>query len=275
MTLRRGCGAHPGYCRGVLILLPPSEGKAPGGNGAAVDIASLSWPQLASQRERVLAALVTICARQPAKARTLLGLSEALDDDRAANAAADVSPTMPAGHRYTGVLHDALGYPTLPAAARRRADHSVVVFSGLWGLVRPTDQLPEYRIGIGTKLPKIGPLPAYWRGALTAALDADIATQGALDLRSSGYSQMYRPSPAAAANLVTVAITGPDGNRAAASYQSKVAKGRLVRALLQLPKLKPTDIAAAAAAIGLLPEERTTGLVLKAPTGWGLVNPPK
>jgi len=255
----------------VLILLPPSEGKATGGSGAAVDLPSLSWPELTAQRQRVLAALVTTCRRNPAKARALLGLSEALDSDRAANAGADASPTMPAGHRYTGVLHDALGYPTLPAAARRRADNSVVVFSGLWGAVRPTDLLPAYRIGIATKLPRIGPLPTYWRAALYGALDAEVVTHGALDLRSSGYAQMYKPSRDAAGRITSVTITGPDGRRAASSYQSKVAKGRLVRALLSLPKPTPADIAPAAETIGLTVERHTHGLILSAPDGWGLI----
>lgn len=259
----------------MLILLPPSEGKAPGGSGAPVDLASLSWPQLTTQRQRVLTALVTVCSRSPAKARALLGLSEALDSDRAANAVADTSPTMPAGCRYTGVLHDALGYPTLSAAARRRADSSVVVFSGLWGAVRPTDLLPAYRIGIATKLPRIGGLPTYWRAALYDALDAQVAAQGALDLRSSGYSQMYRPSADAAAKTITVTITGPDGKKAAASYQSKVAKGRLVRALLQFSKPKLTDIARAAESIGLSAGDGPAGLVVSCPEGWGLVNPPR
>jgi cytoplasmic iron level regulating protein YaaA (DUF328/UPF0246 family) len=255
----------------VLILLPPSEGKAPGGSGAPVDLASMSWPQLTSQRQRMLTALVTTCRRSPVKARALLGLSEALDADRAANAEADTSPTMPAGHRYTGVLHDALGYPTLPAAARRRADTSVVVFSGLWGAVRPTDLIPAYRIGIGTKLPRIGPLPTYWRPALSMALDAEIASAGALDLRSSGYAHMYRPSRGAATSITTVTIAGPDGKRAASSYQSKVAKGRVVRELLLLPKPTPADVANAAESIGLSAVEGATGLILRAPDGWGLV----
>ncbi|HVV76953.1 MAG TPA: peroxide stress protein YaaA [Mycobacteriales bacterium] len=259
----------------MLILLPPSESKAPGGRGPAVDVDALSWPELAPCRRRVLNALVTICDRHPAKARALLGLSEALDGDRHANAVADVSPTLPAGLRYTGVLHDALGYPTLSAAARRRADASVIVLSGLWGAVRPTDELPAYRIGIGTKLPRVGPLPAYWRAALSDALDAEVAQRGALDLRSSGYSQMYRPSRDAEVNLHRVAIMGPDGKRAATSYQSKVAKGRLVRALLKSSNPGPEDIAQAAESIGLIAETRASGLVLRTPVGWGLVNPPK
>ncbi len=255
----------------MLILLPPSEGKATGGSGAPVDLASLSWPELAARRRRVLTALITTCRRSPAKARALLGLSEALDADRAANAQAETSATMPAGLRYTGVLHDALGYSTLPAAARRRADKAVVVFSGLWGAVRPTDMLPAYRIGIATKLPRIGPLPAYWRPALHDALDDEISANGALDLRSSGYAQMYKPSQGSARHVTSVTITDQDGRRAASSYQSKVAKGRLVRALLMLPTPKPADIATAAESIGLTTEASATGLILKVPNGWGLV----
>lgn len=257
----------------MLVLLPPSEGKAPGGDGPAVDLATLSWPELTTTRQRVLTALVTVCARQPAKARALLGLSEALDGDRAANAEAATSPTMPAGHRYTGVLHDALGYPTLRAASRRRADASVVVFSGLWGATRPTDLLPAYRIGITTKLAKIGPLPTYWRPHLHQVLDDLVADEGAIDLRSSGYSQMYQPSAAAAPKILAVAVTGPDGKKVATSYQSKVAKGRLVRATLELGTPNEKRISEAARSLGLATESEPGKLIVKLPTGWGLINP--
>jgi hypothetical protein len=255
----------------VLILLPPSEGKAVGGSGPPVDLAGLSWPDLAGSRQRVLSTLVSICQKSPVKARALLGLSEALDSDRAANAVAEESPTMAAGHRYAGVLHDALGYPTLKAAARRRADASVVVFSGLWGATRPTDRLPAYRIGIATKLPRIGPLPTYWRAPLLAALDAEVTVQGAIDLRSSGYALMYRPSTHAASRLIAVNVTGPDGVRSAPSYQSKVAKGRLVRALLEQGKPTAAALPNAAESIGLEAIETASGFVVKAPTGWGLI----
>ena len=103
------------------------------------------------------------------------------------------------------------------------------------------------------------------------ALDETVADIGALDLRSSGYAQMYKPSRAAAAKVITVTVTGPDGKRAASSYQSKVAKGRVVRALLQLPKPRTFDVAKAADSIGLATEAGPAGLILKLPAGWGLV----
>jgi cytoplasmic iron level regulating protein YaaA (DUF328/UPF0246 family) len=256
----------------VLILLPPSEGKARGGDGSPVDLASLSWPELTATRARVARTLVAVCQGNPAKARARLGLSLALDDDRAANAELLESPTMPAGQRYCGVLHDALGYPTLLTAARRRADAAVVVLSGLWGITRPTDELPAYRIGIATQLPRIGPLPTLWRKPLHAALDDSVADLGAIDLRSSGYSQMYRPSVAATPRLVEVKITGPDGKRAAANYQSKVAKGRLVREMLRAGTPSVDALLAAAEAIGVLAASRDKDVVVRLPAGWGLVN---
>jgi hypothetical protein len=169
------------------------------------------------------------------------------------------------------VLHDALGYPGLTAAARRRADASVIVFSGLWGVTRPFDAIPAYRVGIATQLPRIGPLPSYWRKPLSIALDDTVATEGALDLRSSGYSQMYWPSPAAAAGVVSIRVTGPDGRRSAASYQSKVAKGRLARAMLALGTPSVDRLLAAARQIGVTAEAIGPQVVVRLPDGWGLV----
>jgi cytoplasmic iron level regulating protein YaaA (DUF328/UPF0246 family) len=256
----------------VLILLPPSEGKAPGGDGPPVAIDALSWPELTATRTRVSRTLVTVCQGNAARARQRLGLSLALDDDRAANAELLTSPTMPAGHRYCGVLHDALGYPSLSAAARARADASVVVLSGLWGITRPTDLLPAYRIGIATQLPRLGTLPALWRNPLGRALDDIVTAEGAIDLRSSGYTQMYRPSPAASVRMVDVKITGPDGKRAAASYQSKVAKGRLVREMLRAGPPSVDSLLEAAVSIGISATRTAVGIVVRLPAGWGLVN---
>jgi uncharacterized protein len=246
----------------VLVLLPPSEGKTPGGTGAAVDLASLSWPELTATRRKVGDALVKLCEGNPVRARKWLGLSEALDADRAADALIWTSATMAAGRRYSGVLHDALGYPSLPAAARRRADSSVVVFSGLWGATRPSDEIPAYRIGIGTRLPRMSGLPATWHASLRKALDETVRQEGALDMRSTGYHQMYRPSPAAAAQLVAVRITGPDGRRPAPSFQSKVAKGALVAAMLRRGLPSVTALLAVAPSLTLNAERTNDGSVV-------------
>lgn len=210
----------------MLVLLPPSEGKVTGGTGPRLRLPSLSWHrELGAVRREMVKQLVDLCRGDRAAARAVLGLSEALDEDRRANTAIRSSPTLPAGERYAGVLYDALGYATLPAAARQRADVGLVTFSGLWGAVRPTDPIPAYRIGIGVRLPGRPGIPAIWRDALGAALAAEIEAHGALDFRSAGYDAMARLPAAAAARVIAVKVRGP-------SFQSKQAKGRLVRAML-------------------------------------------
>jgi hypothetical protein len=82
---------------------------------------------------------------------------------------------------------------------------------------------------------------------------------------------MYRPSPAASAQLIDVRITGPDGKRAAASYQSKVAKGRLVGEMLRKGDPSIEALLAATETIGVLGSVEPTGVLVRLPAGWGLV----
>ena len=116
----------------MLVLLPPSEGKASSGRGAPLKPESLSLPGLAEARAAVLDELVELCAADEEKAREVLGLSEGLRGEVAKNVELRTAGARPAGEVYTGVLYDALGLATLDAAARKRAGRSLLVFSGLW-----------------------------------------------------------------------------------------------------------------------------------------------
>ncbi len=116
----------------MLVLLPPSEGKAASGRGAPLRTESLSLPGLNAAREEVLTELVDLCGGDEDKARDVLGLSEGLRGEIAKNRELRTAGARPAGEIYTGVLYDALGLASLDAAAKRRAAKSLLVFSGLW-----------------------------------------------------------------------------------------------------------------------------------------------
>src|SRR4051794_17916573 len=133
----------------MLILLPPSEGKASAGRGKPLELGALSLPELTAGREAVLDALVTLCADDEAKALEVLGLSPGLRGEVPRNAGLREAAAMPAGKVYTGVLYDALELDTLDAAARTRARRSLLIFSGLWGAVGVADRIPPYRCSIG------------------------------------------------------------------------------------------------------------------------------
>jgi uncharacterized protein len=221
----------------VLVLLPPSEGKSSPRTGPAVDPGALALPGLRAARERVLAELVDLCRGDEDKALDVLGLGPTQRGEIAKNAALRTAPTRPAAEVYTGVLYDALGLATLDPAARRRAGRDLLVFSGLWGAVRVDDPIPSYRCPIGVRLPGLGGLATYWRGTLADALPAEAGRGLVLDLRSSAYAAMWKPSGEPARHTASVRVLQVrtvDGveKRTVVSHFNKATKGRLVRALL-------------------------------------------
>lgn len=178
----------------MLILLPPSEGKADAGTGRRWSPDRMSLPELNPARERVLDALVALCAGPDAEAaRAALGLSEGQLGELRRNARLREAATAPAERLYTGVLYEALDLASLPATAQRAARRSIMISSGLWGVVRLADRIPPYRCPIGARLPDVGALSAYWRAELAPVLDAAAGNGPVLDLRSGAYAATWTP----------------------------------------------------------------------------------
>ncbi|MFG1951476.1 peroxide stress protein YaaA [Micromonospora sp. NPDC048830] len=222
----------------MLILLPPSEGKAEAGTGRRLDLTRLSLPELNPARSAVLAELVGLCAGgDEAAALDALALTPGLAGELRRNARLERAATAPAGRIYTGVLYEALDLASLPPGAQRAARRSVLVSSGLWGALRLTDRIPPYRCPIGARLPGLGALSAYWRRTLAPAMEAAAGGGPVLDLRSGAYAATWTPRGELAERTVTVRVLHerdtPQGPvRSVVSHFNKATKGRLVRDLL-------------------------------------------
>ncbi|MET8308643.1 peroxide stress protein YaaA [Micromonospora sp. NPDC005173] len=253
----------------MLILLPPSEGKADAGTGRRWDPDRLALPELNPARERVLDALVALSTGpDEAAARAALGLSEGQRGELRRNARLRVAATAPAAQIYTGVLYEALELASLPAAAQRAARRSILISSGLWGAVRLADRIPPYRCPIGARLPGVGALSAYWRPVLAPALSAAAGTGPVLDLRSGSYAATWTPRGELAERTVTVRVLHErevDGVpvRSVVSHFNKATKGRLVRDLL-VAGARPRT---AGELVGTLRELKHTVVEQAAPAG--------
>lgn len=215
----------------MLILLPPSEGKSAALDGQPVDLKGLSFPSLARTRTAVLDALIQMCRTDVDSAAATLGLGPTQRGEVGANARLRKEPCAPAIDVYTGVLYEALDYPTLTQAARRRADEQVAIASALWGLVRPRDLIPSYRLSAGTTLPGLGTLASAWKGPVSAVLeDVDGLI---VDLRSGGYVSLGPVPESVAERAVTVRVLQErGGKRTVVSHFNKATKGRIVRSLV-------------------------------------------
>lgn len=161
----------------------------------------------------------------------LLGVKgDHLDRAQAANVSLVGARSLPAWRRYTGVVWDHLDPATLEAAQRRR----IVVVSGLLGLVRGDDPVPDYRLKMGANLAPFGKLSTWWRDDLSDTLNRYARGRSArqprmiIDLLPKEHRAAWSPAgPVTGVSIEFVDPTGKPGG-----HFAKAAKGELARAIL-------------------------------------------
>lgn len=195
-----------------VILLPPSEGKALGGDGAGWAPGTMADPALDRHRKVVL--------RQA----------------RAAGASGRRAGTMPAMERYTGVLYKELAWASLSAEARRRGESQVRIVSGLLGLVAPADPIPHYKLKMAAALPEIGRLATWWRPRIAPVVAELTASRLVWDLLPVEHSAAIDWLSTSPKERVTVRFVDASGK--AVSHWNKLLKGSLVRWVLTA---RPTE----------------------------------
>jgi len=183
--------------------VPPSEGKAPGGDGPPWQPGTGILPVLDSDRAKVLDAL---------------------------GAGVAGAPTLPAIERYTGVLYRELDWASLPAPARRRGHGSLLIVSGLWGVAGPRDPIPHYKLKMSASLPGFGRLSAWWRPRLTDALAAHLRGRVVWDLLPNEHAAAWDPGAVPARRRLAVRVVDADGRTV--GHWNKLVKGALVRRIL-------------------------------------------
>ncbi|GAA2413765.1 peroxide stress protein YaaA [Actinomadura vinacea] len=216
----------------MLILLPPSERKATGGDGPPLDLGGLAFPELNPVRERVLDALGEACLRDDAREVLALPAGQA-EEALTRNRVLRRTPTLPVARLYTGVLYDNLALHELDPG---RAADQIIVFSGLWGALRLTDRIPPYRLAMDVTLPPEGKLAALWRPALREALGFT-RRRLIVDMRSGPYVSAWKPArgqgPAVAVRVFRERILGGVPKRSVVSHMAKATRGRVAHDLLE------------------------------------------
>jgi cytoplasmic iron level regulating protein YaaA (DUF328/UPF0246 family) len=223
----------------MLIILPPSEAKRPAPeDGARLALSELSFPELNQARERVLNALVATSAAPDAFER--LRVRPTLADDVLSNLDLHDAPTRRAAELYVGPLHAGFGWSALSDAAKRTADTEVVIASALWGVVRPRDQIPTYRLHICANLCDFGDLEPFWRKSVPDVLVRAAGPVGVvLDLRSPTYQAMGKPA-GLADRTISIRVLPEPGARTIGDVVAKRMRGHIARHLVESPERPST-----------------------------------
>ncbi|WP_432735121.1 YaaA family protein [Maridesulfovibrio sp. FT414] len=190
----------------TIILIPPSEGKADGGNDDPLQSVS-----------NITADLIE--AIKEADPKKLYGLKEAaLKKAIAVNKELLTSKTMPAIERYTGVVYDAIDYQTL----KNKSDFNdkMLIVSGLFGLISPVDLIPNYRL----KIDKLNAARLWMESNSEQLKDKFV-----IDLLPQAHRKAVKYDNGIGVEFVLKKA----GKKIPAGHQGKHIKGRFVRWLIE------------------------------------------
>lgn len=225
------------------ILLPPSEGKKPGGNPFAPDMFDYRssntfnyFNELNSERRQLIDALQAfIEAADAEQQQQVFGVQgETLEEALAMNRVLYEAPLMSALDRYSlGVMYQAMDFTGLPTGAQRRLLENGIIFSGLFGLLRPDDLIPNYRLRMDATLPDLGKMARYWRPHISPLLNHTLAGRFVWDLLPSVHREAWEDDHSYEQCVQVKFYVEEGGTRKAVSHNVKPLRGQLVNFIVR------------------------------------------
>ena len=220
------------------ILLPSAEGKISGGNPLAPDMFDYRssntfnyFSDLNPERRALIDALQSQIAKgDEPELEKLFGVKgDTLRQAVEANQRVYASPLIAAIDRYgPGVMYRAMSFPDLPTGAQRRLLENGIIFSGLFGLLRPDDLIPNYRLKMDAKVEGIGKVSAYWRETLSATLNTLLTDQAVWNLLPSAHADAWDDAETYARMIRVKWVREVDGERKPVTHGVKDLRGALV-----------------------------------------------
>ena len=176
----------------MKILLAPSETKKTGGE-LSFDPSTLLFEDLLPHRTKLLHAYINVLQKGDIPTLSkMFGLKK--EADILAHKKDIIHElTMKAIQRYTGVAFDYLGYEALDDKTQHYIDSHVILFSNLFGPIRASDLIPEYKLKQGEAVGDIKTEKFYHEHS-AKLMEAYLAEDEILDLRAGFYDKFYKPT---------------------------------------------------------------------------------
>lgn len=223
------------------ILLPPAAGKQSGGNPFAPDMFDYRssntfnfFHELNPERRTLIRTLQEFL-RAGEGIEDLLGLKgDALAQAVQDNLELFGAPLMSALDRYSpGVMYQSMDFMGLPTGAQRRLLENGIIFSGLFGLLRPGDLIPAYRLGMAATLPGVGKVAAYWREHMSPVLNQALEGRFVWNLLPAIHASAWEDQHTYDAMVTVRWMEEKKDGRVALSHGVKPLRGQLVNFIVR------------------------------------------
>lgn len=233
-----------------VLLIPPSETKAcPPGNGMIFDNAQKSrrtnaFKELDKPRAVLFESLEQVLARNGGWEDVFEVRGSSLEEALRLNRSFRESTTLPARDLYQGVMYKAIDYKTLGVKEKKLFDKQTLILSGLFGLLRPSDRIPPYKLKMGSNLGGVvGKVGNYWRRPVSEVLRRELRGKVVWDFLPDQYRRVWDNTGEIQADFqvkfVKRVIRSGVAEWKTISHHSKSLKGALIRHLLKKDAMSP------------------------------------
>jgi len=174
----------------MKILFSPSETKISGGEQKSFDKSSFIFPQLFEKRLEIIKAYNDFL--KFASKKELEKLFGTKKEDIIKKYKTDIfkAPIMKAVLRYVGVAYDYLQYAKLEKSEQNYIDENVLIFSNLFGVLKASDKIPDYRLKQGETFLGLK-IEQFYNDNFSSYLDEYLKNEDILDLRAGFYEKFY------------------------------------------------------------------------------------
>ena len=239
--------------KGWILLVPSSDSKAVARLGAESygkvrqNRKANSFHQLEPYRRQVIAALRAALHRGTQLDVLFESTGAALMEAVRMNQTLEDSPAHPARELYEGPMFEAIGLNSMKASELKRFDASVLMFSGLFGVLRPTDHIPPYRLKFAANLGgSVGKLMHFWRKPVSEIIRQEVRGKVVWDFLPDQHKRLWDNTGEFVAHhqikFVKRVIRSGVAEYKTISHHSKGLKGALIRHLLRRNAHEPSEL---------------------------------
>ena len=142
-------------------------------------------------------------------------------------------PERPALYAFAGDVYTGFGVDTLDEAGVAFAQDHVRILSGLYGLLRPLDDIRPYRLEMGTRwAPRQKKLTDWWADRIADHLRRELTEEGSATILNLASQEYYAAVDGKLAGVRVIEVEfrepGPNGPRFV-SFNAKRARGMMAR----------------------------------------------